>query len=57
MAIINLKFNIVSYTELSQNSGRMLNVNNIGLLGYKTVKVATLNSITQIVFHTPTVCI
>ena len=31
----------------------MLTVNNIGLLQYKTLKVATLNSITQIIFHTP----
>jgi hypothetical protein len=31
----------------------MLDINNIGLMQYKTVKVATLDSITQIVFsHT-----
>jgi len=31
----------------------MLNVSNIGLVLYKTVKVATLDSITEILFNTP----
>jgi hypothetical protein len=30
-----------------------LNVNDIGIVRYKTVGVTTLDSITQIVFHTP----
>jgi hypothetical protein len=34
----------------------MLNVNNTGPVGYKTVKVAKLNSIIQIVFFTHQVC-
>jgi hypothetical protein len=38
---------------LNKKNGRMLNVNNSrGLVRYKAVKVATLNSITQIVFFT-----
>ena len=31
-----------------KNEGRMLNANNIGLVRYKTVKVATLDFINQI---------
>jgi hypothetical protein len=31
----------------------MFIVNNIGLLQYKMLKVATLNSMTEIIFHTP----
>jgi len=33
----------------------MLKANDIGLVRYKTGKVATLDSITQIVFHTSAV--
>lgn len=40
-------------TSFSYKNGRMSNVNNIALLQYKTLNVATLDSITQTVFpHT-----
>jgi hypothetical protein len=41
------------HTGFPQKNGRILNVSNIGLVRYKTVKVATLDSVTHIVFsHT-----